>query len=269
MKPILKICNKGWSRPGGIIKNDRHPWWEIVYVVKGRCYFQLDGDREGYGLSEGGAIVVRPGVVHSVKSDPASGYLCFWLLIDYREWKIFPKKIDVMEIPIQDRFFLEILLGKLLEYNSFYFHPKSAQGIVDAIVGFLEDELYRTKKGNKARKRYKYLKVINAYQKILQTIEEEYRRPLSLSYIAGKTDLSSFRVSHLFKELSGMSFSKYLLYYRINVAKSLLLTNISDSVKKIAYMSGFNKLNYFYMQFRKTVGASPNRFRELNYKING
>ncbi|WP_367399863.1 helix-turn-helix domain-containing protein [Paenibacillus sp. 1781tsa1] len=58
----------------------------------------------------------------------------------------------------------------------------------------------------------------------------------------------------------GMTPMEYLLHYRIEQAKKLLLQT-SWSVARIAEEIGFNHVSYFSSCFSKKEGISPSNFR--------
>ena len=60
-----------------------------------------------------------------------------------------------------------------------------------------------------------------------------------------------------------MSYSEYLRNYRINYAVSLLNHGI-DSVKNIAFLSGFSDPLYFSNVFKKVMGISPKDYKARN-----
>lgn len=67
--------------------------------------------------------------------------------------------------------------------------------------------------------------------------------------------------SHLMKQATGQSLHRYLLYYRIRVAKNFLMTTDMD-IKTVAWKSGFNSVPYFIKMFREYTGATPRNYRK-------
>ena len=93
--------------------------------------------------------------------------------------------------------------------------------------------------------------------KILEITENNFTdSALSVGMIAGDISYNAKYISHLFKEKMGVSYSEYLRNLRIKYAVSLLEHGI-DSVKNIAFLSGFTDPMYFSTVFKKTVGVSP------------
>jgi len=64
----------------------------------------------------------------------------------------------------------------------------------------------------------------------------------------------------LFRELTGMSFTAYLINYRLELAaKQLCETTLN--VLEIALNCGFHNPSYFTRSFLKKYGMTPTKFR--------
>ncbi len=105
------------------------------------------------------------------------------------------------------------------------------------------------------------------YSKIVRDsilyIHEHYGERLNLSMAANNIHVNASYLSRKFSEEVGLSFSEYLLHYRIEIAKILLLTHMDYSISEIAQITGFSSLHYFSNLFRKTVNMTPKGYREL------
>ena len=84
---------------------------------------------------------------------------------------------------------------------------------------------------------------------------------LSISSIANELSYNPKYLSHLFKEKMGMRYSEYLRMLRVKYAVTLFDRGL-DSVKNIAYLSGFDDPLYFSTVFKKVVGVSPKEYKE-------
>ena len=84
---------------------------------------------------------------------------------------------------------------------------------------------------------------------------------LSISSIADELSYNPKYLSHLFKEKMGMRYSEYLRMLRVKYAVTLFDRGL-DSVKNIAYLSGFDDPLYFSTVFKKVVGVSPKEYKE-------
>ena len=93
-------------------------------------------------------------------------------------------------------------------------------------------------------------------------IDTSFTEPdLSLTEVAEELGYNAKYLSHIFKERMGMSFSEYLRTVRIRHA-TMLFDHGLDSVKNVAFLSGFSDSLYFSTVFKKTVGISPKEYKE-------
>lgn len=110
---------------------------------------------------------------------------------------------------------------------------------------------------NKVNKRLSGLKLM---QGVLDYIENNYTREITLGDAAGQAGLSVFHFSRLFKDMSGMNFKTFLNNVRISRAESLL----KDSdlpVIDVAFESGFNSIRTFNRVFKAVKGCTPSGLR--------
>ena len=84
---------------------------------------------------------------------------------------------------------------------------------------------------------------------------------LSVSSIAEELGYNSKYLSHLFKEKMGVTFSEYLRDMRIKYAVTLFDHGI-DSVKNVAFLSGYKDPLYFSSVFKSVVGKSPKDYKK-------
>lgn len=98
---------------------------------------------------------------------------------------------------------------------------------------------------------------------VIKIIRKEYPNPdISLEYLASKVYLSPNYLSTIFKNSKGETLNSFLVSYRIERAKELILTT-NIKIGSIAEMVGFSSSGYFITVFRNTVGVAPAKFREL------
>ena len=97
---------------------------------------------------------------------------------------------------------------------------------------------------------------------ITEITEQDFTNPaLSISVIAEELSYNPKYLSHLFKEKTGVGYTEYLRNTRLKYAVSLLNHGI-DSVKNIAFLSGFSDPLYFSNVFKKAFGMSPKEYRK-------
>jgi len=93
-------------------------------------------------------------------------------------------------------------------------------------------------------------------------IEEKYGEPdLGLGRMADTLGVSPQYLNTLFRKSWGLSPYQYLVRYRIQKAKELLIADRSRTVKDIAAAVGFQDDSHFVHTFHKLAGATPVQFR--------
>ncbi len=104
-----------------------------------------------------------------------------------------------------------------------------------------------------------YAETVN---KAKQFILNNYSEEISLDDIARAAFVSPYHLSHLFKEVEGISVFTYLTKVRLEKAK-LLLRNRSYTINQISLQIGFRDPGYFAKVFRRVEGRTPSQFRQL------
>lgn len=96
---------------------------------------------------------------------------------------------------------------------------------------------------------------------ILNWIEANYRLPFRLDDMAKSLHLSPYHVSHLFKEATGVSITKYIATRRIHQAVQLL-TSTDKPISLIAQEIGLTNISYFCKLFKSQMGITPHQYRK-------
>lgn len=98
--------------------------------------------------------------------------------------------------------------------------------------------------------------------RILKISEENFTSSeLTLASLSEKLSYNPKYISHIFKKKMGISYSEYIRNLRIKYAVSLLEHGI-DSIKNVAFLSGFSDPLYFSSVFTKTLGVSPKAYKK-------
>lgn len=86
---------------------------------------------------------------------------------------------------------------------------------------------------------------------------------ISLDTLAQEAGLSPRRLNTIFRDLFGISPYAYLIKLRLRRSQELLIGQPGRSVSSIAQQVGFREASYFIATFRKAIGVSPEKFRQL------
>lgn len=104
---------------------------------------------------------------------------------------------------------------------------------------------------------------LGAYNRTLpakRMIELRYNEPISLKEMAQNCGMCEGSFRRAFAQVYGQPPIAYLLSFRVEKAKELLLMGLS--LEEVAQRVGFSEANYLIRYFRKATGMTPGQFRE-------
>lgn len=101
---------------------------------------------------------------------------------------------------------------------------------------------------------------IERLHNILNYIDENLEKKITLQEIADIEHLNSYYLSHFFKRKVGISFQEYLNTKRLDKAFKLLL-NSNMTITDISNKCGFSSTNYFNKIFKETYNSLPSENR--------
>ena len=96
--------------------------------------------------------------------------------------------------------------------------------------------------------------------RIMNYIHAHWREDISIEQLAAQEYVSAGYLSRFFKKFTGITFTEYLVDFRLqNACRDLERT--TDTVTKIALANGFKNTNSFIKYFREKYEITPNRYR--------
>ncbi|MDY7223324.1 helix-turn-helix domain-containing protein [Halalkalibacterium halodurans] len=245
-----------------------HEGIELLFVHEGSGKIKIN--QKSYLIRPNSLYIFQPFQLHQVMVHTPDDYVRSMFLFDpnYVE-----KKLEAF--PILKRFTSLLWKGRLSEhcYQDFNFFAAMTLNI------------HHTKQKTKQTEEDAFillLQVLNNLQyelnisdsltpqrtqphveKMLDWIEQHYQEDFKLQHIADDLHLSKYYVSHLFKEHTGYAITEYLMARRLKEA-CLLLVNTDNSIEHIGQTVGIPDASYFTKFFKKRMGVTPKKYRELN-----
>lgn len=95
---------------------------------------------------------------------------------------------------------------------------------------------------------------------VVDYIKKNLHLKLSVESIAKMAYVSKSNFFKMFKEELGVSPNEFILQERISRAKELL--QHQESIKEVAFQTGFNDTNYFTRVFKQYEGTTPKSFQK-------
>lgn len=95
----------------------------------------------------------------------------------------------------------------------------------------------------------------------LSVIKDRYPQRLTINELSKDTHISKFYFVRIFKSFTGQTPYEYLMSFRINESKSLLIRT-AIPVSDIANLCGFTDTSNFIRCFKRATGTTPNAYRK-------
>lgn len=97
----------------------------------------------------------------------------------------------------------------------------------------------------------------------VEFIENNFNSELGLSQIADALGIHKGYLCRLFKQETGENLTDYILRFRIDKAKQLILAT-NFKLYEVAERTGFSSAQQFSISFKKVTGLTPIEFRDKN-----
>jgi len=98
-------------------------------------------------------------------------------------------------------------------------------------------------------------------QAVIQLVRDRYAEGLTLAELSSALTISPYHLQRVFKRTTGITPAKLLLQTRMKEAKAMLGKK-DKAIQDIALAVGFRSASHFSHTFQKTVGMTPNEYRE-------
>lgn len=249
----------------GTVKMHWHAEAEIILVLEGSI--RIREKNKVYLLEENDLMLINGHSTHSlIKTEEDNILLSVQVNLEY----IQPHYPEIMELRFECRSFesdgkdQELFDGLRYYLAQLVWHMNKNQGsnnLINVIITYqIADYIF---------KNCNYYRVddirenndIDRLGKIINYINNNFEKGVTLQEIADQENLSAPYLSRLFKKKVGITFQEYVNNIRIDRAVALLYKT-NRTITEIAYASGFPSTKAFYKRFRDQKGSTPTEFRE-------
>lgn len=247
-----------------------HNAFEIYYLQDGKRGYDIRN--KSFRVEKGNIILINKYKKHKT-FNPGKGYFKR-VLIKFKESSLgsfsgenfdllhcFNKGINIIRMDAKSRIMIENIFTQMENEKR---KKQSGKSIyLKTLLTELLIYINRYIEGNiDHRERGYHVKIV----KIMNYIDQNYYKDLTLSWLADKFSYSSSYLSSLFKEKSNYTITEYINNVRIKEAQNLLL-NKDLNITKISEAIGYNTLVHFERNFKKITGFTPTTYRKC-YKNN-
>lgn len=254
-----------------------HDEFEIIYVQDGSSCFVVDNLK--ITAFKGDLIVIPPQVPHSIEQhlDNKADFFNFLFRADAIVDKstcsyLYEKYIE----PFESGF-------KQITYYQKQYSPlnKEATPLLQELIDKRHD-VYSKDELLVISTIFKLLQLINKYAKNTHTpsnidkslgfikdavfkVQQMYPQDLSIEYMAQSLNVSKSHFMKTFKKTMGVSFTQYLIDYRLKIAARQLKEG-KLKIFEISNNCGFNNGSYFIRSFKEKYKTSPKNYQKM-FKI--
>ncbi len=250
-----------------------HEWYEIVYVYRGKGTFFIDST---FHKTQRGDVFAIPGntIHHAIpdKDEPLTSSALFFradLLNErsvddaFQYLQLFQRDKEnrhyKIHLPIQHHAAMENYFDGIhaeLSRESLG-HQSAALAFLQMMLIFLtrqvEQESYQSLPSSQAGPLW--------MNEILRKMDDFGLQQLSLKELSRQASVSPPHFSRVFKQMTGMNVSEYLISKKIIKAKELLLSS-NDKLAVVSENCGFESIPHFYRMFKKYAGITPSAYRK-------
>lgn len=223
-----------------------HHCFEFLCVIDGEMCVEVDDLQ--YTLGAGDALLIFPNQIHSMRTPTESRHiLCLFspkLVNAYTEKTSSQIPVDNLFQP--DKFYID-KLDSFTEKRGIF----ETKGLLYSLCGcFDEHAVLRESAVGSNMLLYD----------IFKFIEQNFKSECTLAALARSTGYDYSYLSRYFRQTVGISYSEYVIQYKISRA-CYLLQSSEATILDISSDCGFNSLRSFNRNFRLQLGIPPAEYR--------
>jgi len=235
-----------------------HSSIELVYVLQGVMSAVLDGQR--YDVSKGQLLIASSYDVHRYFTEEMSDVIVIIIPVSFVP--------SLQKALASQRFAKSVYtdasgematLVPLMHSRWEHLGCDARQGFSQLILGMLIDRV--------GLKSIPIQVPTGLVRNMLLYLQENYASPLTMDDLAHHFGYSRSRLSHIFRDNFGCSYSQYKNGLRCREAARLLAESDLTQLE-ISLMTGFECIRTFYRAFRQCYGMTPKEYMQsLNHPV--
>ena len=261
-EPLLEVNEGVGVTYAGMNEQFHDNKYEIYYLVKGNVGYFIN--EKSYNVEEGDIVIIPPNTLHKTvpKNDQIRKRILVFLNENFlqefnsRDVSLW-KDVSIFHSEKGDR--IGAIFNELLdEYKN-----KRNMTLLKALTCELVILLQREK--DKKNKSTEGDSASNLITEIIAYINSSFHRKITLEETARLFFTNPSYLSRTFKDCTGISFSDYLVNFRIKKALEFLMET-DRNITQIAFDVGFNSTNHFCKVFKAVMKISPLQYKKQHTK---
>ncbi len=232
---------------------------ELLYFKKGSATLTINDIR--IKVSKGDLVVVDTNRIHSIAAHEETNFYC--LIVD-RAFCL-ANHLDTNLISFE-QLVRDAELSELFEEFAKEYYDTDSSFRIQALRA-LELRIMvllcrRYSQDN--QKPVRDSNILSAIKKALAFIHSEADKSITLDDISNAAGISKYYLAREFRSITGYTIVNYINQVRCEKA-SVMLTEKTMNIEKIATACGFTNVSYFTRTFTKLMGMKPSDYR-ANFK---
>ncbi|QYR23075.1 AraC family transcriptional regulator [Paenibacillus sp. sptzw28] len=286
MKAIHKRLSEGNKIPVVLVYKDTktpqmelphhlHDWHEIIYVYSGKGTLLVN--HTFYEMNEGDLFLIPGNTVHRAFPDEYNPVTSSALFFS-------PALIQPLELGEQGSI-LRCLENARRNKQYKLETPQSERASITSFVASIHEELGKMMAYYQTAVQIRVCDLLLTLNRIslpgtsakgdsmleplwmretLSYMDTNIGDPnMTLSALSKRAAITPSHFSRVFKQLTGMNVTEYVVVKRVMLAKELLVRT-DDSIKTICEKCGMESESYFYHKFKLITGMTPKAYKTLH-----
>jgi AraC-like DNA-binding protein/mannose-6-phosphate isomerase-like protein (cupin superfamily) len=230
--------------------------YQVLYITEG--FGVLETRDASYNLTAGSLMIISPGKWHRYRPNKKTGWVENFIGFDGR----FARQILATDLIVEN---LPVINCGLKEevvdlYNRIFDVTKNEKPGYQQVASGDVVKLIGTVLSHIKNKDFSGKPIETIIEKIRQHINDHFNEEIDFAAMASQNSIGYSYFRKMFKKFTGISPGQYTLQVRVARAKDLLITT-ENSIKDIAYETGFESVYYFSRIFKEKMGKTPTDLR--------
>ena len=273
----IKVVLQGFKHSGSFHESSmhNHAAFEFHMLFKGTV--TLETAKKDIPLQEGDSVLIPPEVFHSFKSpNKGAAILSFTFFVeknrkrdgaDYE--RLIDTRLKTTDFPIVFSQNLQIAECVTKILSDIYINSLVSEDRVRAHFTLLFSEIFSLL-DERTDIIYDYDDVATENDTRIFMIEEYfneyYMENITLKNLSEYLYLSEKQTDKIIRKAFGEGFRDHLANIRLHIAKKLL-SGTDAEIREIAESVGYQSYNGFYLIFKKKLGITPQKYRNIKRGI--